>query len=265
LNGSSPGPFGYKAQAGYYRDSESGLQLLTYRYYDPSTGRFLTRDPSGYSGGINLYNDVTNNPVSLSDPLGLDADGWGNDLADAWDRVVESWRVAFTSDPDAVNFNTAINYAAGTWRSAADPFRIGSGAGNALYNPCAQHPVMDVLKDGLRAGQIAALIGGAASGIIGRGGAAVEGDLPGLPASAQKPLGLGSTGRVTPANLSEQLAMEHAMSNPSAGRLIKLGGMSDARWPGNQGWIKLRQRINGHEIHYVVNGITGAIDDFKFK
>ncbi len=32
-------------------------------------------------------------------------------------------------------------------------------------------------------------------------------DLPGLPSSAPKPLGLGSTGRVTPSNLTEQLAM----------------------------------------------------------
>jgi RHS repeat-associated protein len=266
LSGSSPGPFGYKAQAGYYSDSESGLQLSTYRYYDPSTGRFLTRDPSGYSGGINLYNHVTNNPVNLSDPLGLDGDGWGNDVADAWSRVVERWRVALTSNPDAVNFNTIINYAAGPWSNLADPLRLGSGIGNALNNPCAKHPVMDVLKDGLRAGQIAAVVGGAASGIIGEGGAAVEGELPGLPGAAQKPLGLGSTGRTTPASVSEQLAMEEAMANPSAGELIPLKkGMTDSRWPGSQGWVKLRQRINGHEIHYVGHGPTGAVDDFKFK
>jgi hypothetical protein len=125
---------------------------------------------------------------------------------------------------------------------------------------------MGVLKDGLRAGQIAAVVGGAASGIIGEGGAAVEGELPGLPGAAQKPLGLGSTGRTTPASVSEQLAMEEAMANPSAGELIPLKkGMTDSRWPGSQGWVKLRQRINGHEIHYVGHGPTGAVDDFKFK
>jgi RHS repeat-associated protein len=67
-------PFGYKAQFGYYTDSETGLQLLTYRYFDSSSGRFLTPDPIGYDGGINLYGYVDNNVVNSVDPLGLDPD-----------------------------------------------------------------------------------------------------------------------------------------------------------------------------------------------
>jgi RHS repeat-associated protein len=31
--------------AGQYTDTETGLQYLRARYYDPSTGTFLTRDP----------------------------------------------------------------------------------------------------------------------------------------------------------------------------------------------------------------------------
>lgn len=65
-------PFGYKAQFGFYTDTETGLQLLTFRYYDPSSGRFLTRDPTSYLGGVNLYNYVANNPINFIDPLGLD-------------------------------------------------------------------------------------------------------------------------------------------------------------------------------------------------
>lgn len=45
--------------------------LLTYRYYDPAEGRFLTRDPIGYAGGLNLYAYCGNNPVGRSDPSGL--------------------------------------------------------------------------------------------------------------------------------------------------------------------------------------------------
>jgi RHS repeat-associated protein len=72
LNGSLTGPFGYRAQSGYYSDNEIGLQLLTHRYYDPSRGRFLTRDPISYDGGLNLYAYGRNNPATLVDPDGLD-------------------------------------------------------------------------------------------------------------------------------------------------------------------------------------------------
>jgi RHS repeat-associated protein len=72
LSGSQTDPFGYKAQFGYYTDTETGLQLLTHRYYDPARGRFLTRDPIGYEGGINIYAYSRNNPANLIDPDGLD-------------------------------------------------------------------------------------------------------------------------------------------------------------------------------------------------
>ncbi|GIV14857.1 MAG: hypothetical protein KatS3mg022_0292 [Armatimonadota bacterium] len=54
MSGSNPTPYGYKAQGGYYTDGETGLQLLG-RYLDPATGRFLTRDPNGFEGEVNLY------------------------------------------------------------------------------------------------------------------------------------------------------------------------------------------------------------------
>ena len=46
--------------------------VLGTRFYDARTGRFLTRDPIGYGGGINLYGFAGNNPVTQMDPLGLD-------------------------------------------------------------------------------------------------------------------------------------------------------------------------------------------------
>jgi RHS repeat-associated protein len=72
MSGSLSNPFGYKAQFGYYTDTETGLQLLTHRYYDVSSGRFLTRDPISYDGGINVYAYSRNNPTNLIDPDGLD-------------------------------------------------------------------------------------------------------------------------------------------------------------------------------------------------
>jgi RHS repeat-associated protein len=66
--GSSPTPFGFAGGWGYQQDS-TGLQLLGHRYYDPSTGRFLTRDPIG--DGRNWYGYCGNNPIRSVDPTGL--------------------------------------------------------------------------------------------------------------------------------------------------------------------------------------------------
>lgn len=41
------------------------------RYYDAHIGRFVSEDPIGIDGGINLYVYVENNPVNYVDPLGL--------------------------------------------------------------------------------------------------------------------------------------------------------------------------------------------------
>ena len=65
-------PVGFGGQFGYYKDGATGLYLLGHRYYyDAGAGRFLTRDPIGYGGGMNLYGFAGNNPVNQSDPSGF--------------------------------------------------------------------------------------------------------------------------------------------------------------------------------------------------
>lgn len=54
-----------------YYDSETGLIYFNYRYYSPQLGRWLSRDPLGENGGINLYAYVGNSPISRFDLLGL--------------------------------------------------------------------------------------------------------------------------------------------------------------------------------------------------
>lgn len=44
-----------------------------FRYYNPSTGRWLSRDPIEEQGGVNLYGMVGNDPLSRYDYLGLSA------------------------------------------------------------------------------------------------------------------------------------------------------------------------------------------------
>ena len=51
-------------------DAETGLSYYGFRFYSPHMGRWLTRDPLGENGGINVYEFVGNNPVNFVDPLG---------------------------------------------------------------------------------------------------------------------------------------------------------------------------------------------------
>jgi hypothetical protein len=51
------------------------------RYYDPQLARFISRDPSGLSGGTNMYEYAGDDPVDFSDPTGemwggIDTGGW---------------------------------------------------------------------------------------------------------------------------------------------------------------------------------------------
>jgi RHS repeat-associated protein len=52
-------------------DDESDFLYYGKRYYNPSTGRWLSRDPVGEGGGRNLYGFAANNAVNMVDLWGL--------------------------------------------------------------------------------------------------------------------------------------------------------------------------------------------------
>lgn len=58
----------------YYTDRESGLIYYGHRYYDPTQGRFINRDPAEEAGGLNLYGYVGNSPSNRWDYLGMGED-----------------------------------------------------------------------------------------------------------------------------------------------------------------------------------------------
>jgi RHS repeat-associated protein len=66
--GSVRNPFVF---AGREYDSETNLYFNRARYYNPSTGRFISEDPIRFWGGMNFYGYVYNSPGNFIDPLGL--------------------------------------------------------------------------------------------------------------------------------------------------------------------------------------------------
>jgi RHS repeat-associated protein len=67
-------------------DDGTGLYYYRNRYYLPSMQRFISEDPIGLAGGINLYCYVGNNPISLRDSLGLKP---SNSWADTWFELAD--------------------------------------------------------------------------------------------------------------------------------------------------------------------------------
>jgi RHS repeat-associated protein len=67
--GSNPRMF-----AGMFYDSQAGLYYARNRFYDPTTGRFLQRDPILFRGATLPYAYADNDPVNRRDPLGLNPD-----------------------------------------------------------------------------------------------------------------------------------------------------------------------------------------------
>jgi RHS repeat-associated protein len=61
---------------GQYEDAETGLYYNRFRYYDPSSGRYVSQDPIRLEGGLRAHGYVRD-PLSGTDPLGLT--GCGSD------------------------------------------------------------------------------------------------------------------------------------------------------------------------------------------
>lgn len=123
-NDTNPGlsDFGF---AGCLYDVDTQLCHFKAREYDASTGRFLTRDPIGFAGGLNQYDYSLNDPVNLVDPTGLASCSYsistrslvctgslGNTFSS---NQVYSGRYGFTNDQSATGLNSLGPIPTGTY------------------------------------------------------------------------------------------------------------------------------------------------------
>lgn len=72
-------------------DDRAGLYYNRYRYYEPCSGRFISRDPLGHVEEMNLYVGMVNNPASRIDALGLQSSGTAH-LAKALGKLKKKLR-----------------------------------------------------------------------------------------------------------------------------------------------------------------------------
>ena len=99
--GSPQSPFGFVGAQGYQQDTDSGLKLLGHRYYDSSTGRFLTRDHA--KSGRNWFTYCDNSPLRNIDPTGF----W------TW-WSLQKWLVTDDGYADYDSYESGLNALQGT-------------------------------------------------------------------------------------------------------------------------------------------------------
>lgn len=105
--------------AGQEYDAETGLYHMGARYYDPDAGRFLSEDPDGVIGGLNLYAYAAGNPILNRDPNG--------EAPYYCTRVATDWTDVHTDDDGTVTIYTWTTY--GPWSCQVLGGKAGGGGG----------------------------------------------------------------------------------------------------------------------------------------
>ena len=151
--GPDPNPYRFTGR----EVDDTGLHFHRARYYHPALQRFIAENPIGFAGArANLYAYAQNNPLSLTDPLGVDVDPADSSRSPPWRwphgtrsgtrRAASGLRIAGLADADAALLERVI----GAWASpeqAAGPRRPSPhqrcGARELHARGRARVPVMD--------------------------------------------------------------------------------------------------------------------------
>jgi len=121
----------------------NGFYYMRARYYDPEVGRFVSEDPIGFDGGLNLYAYVGGNPISAVDPTGLELR--------IYNRPVTAAPLSWIGANHAFLYSTETDQAWGTASSSGSGAQVNERAviNNGAYAvvPNPQHlPESDVMN-----------------------------------------------------------------------------------------------------------------------
>jgi len=112
-------------KSGKNKEFSKGVTYYGYRYYDPVTGRWPSRDPIEEEGGINLYGFVGNSPILLVDLLGLSVCRSENHLGNVKGIGFTLWTTTMVDtyqlhDPKKTITNFVVNLLKGAANELAD-------------------------------------------------------------------------------------------------------------------------------------------------
>lgn len=135
-----------------YADTESGLIYYGLRYYSPSLGRFVTRDPIEEQGGLNLYGFVRNNAVNRWDYLGMRT---------LRGKGVTVYEQSIASEGDEFrDYGSSEDYGFGGMTVYMDGRTSGSIDSNSFYDQLAQEHMANTYVDPTPAGSDSETTGG---------------------------------------------------------------------------------------------------------
>ena len=128
---------------GQYLDRDTGLHYNTFRFYDPDIGRFISPDPIGVFGGINLQS-YGPNPFGWIDPWGLSCHGNSKSST----KAQHGYEIVDTHAPGSPVVKTGVSQS---------PLKVDPGTG-AVSSPRANSQVNKWNKEPGNAGRYEARV-----------------------------------------------------------------------------------------------------------
>ncbi len=113
-----------------FTDIETGLVYYGQRFYSPTLGRFINRDPIQEAGGINLYGFCGNDPVGRFDPTGNSwfSKWWDRTFLSFFQHVRQNWDDGGRTDVELVVVVVVSIY-------------LGEEVGGLIYTPAGSAAV----------------------------------------------------------------------------------------------------------------------------